>query len=126
LYVIAVQPILHSGVCCFDAQVRASVMDTASFSYLGLFLFNDNKWNLRLNFTAILGCVSSRLFMVVVLSLLINIAIFVDFENKIGKCMRALNPLRRINLAEDDDSVGSLTWIYLDRKTQLILQLAGV
>jgi NhaP-type Na+/H+ or K+/H+ antiporter len=110
----------------FVAQVLASVMDTAIFAYLGLFLFNDNKWNLRLNFTAILGCVSSRLFMVVVLSLLINIAVFVDFENKIGKCMRALNPFRRINLAEDDDSVGSSTRIYLDRKTQLILLLAGV
>jgi hypothetical protein len=41
LYAIAVQPILHSGVCCFVAQVLASVMHTASFAYLGLFLFND-------------------------------------------------------------------------------------
>jgi NhaP-type Na+/H+ or K+/H+ antiporter len=110
----------------FVAQVIASVMDTAIFAYLGLFLFNDNTWNFRLNFAAILSCVSSRFVMVVVLSLLINIAVFLDFENKIGKCMRALNLFRRINLAEDDDSVGSSTRIYLDRKTQLILLLSGV
>jgi NhaP-type Na+/H+ or K+/H+ antiporter len=110
----------------FVAQVIASVMDTAIFAYLGLFLFNDNKWNSRLNFSAVVGCVSSRFVMVVVLSFLINIAVFLDFENRIGRCMKALNPFRRINLAEDDDSVGSATRIYLDRKTQLILLLAGV
>mmetsp|Transcript_4739 Transcript_4739/g.8805 ORF Transcript_4739/g.8805 Transcript_4739/m.8805 type:complete len:755 (-) Transcript_4739:611-2875(-) len=110
----------------FVAQVIASVMDTAIFAYLGLFLFNDNEWNLRLNLTAILSCVSSRFVMVVVLSFLINIAVFLDFESRIGRCMRTINPFRRINLAEDDDSMASTTRIYLDRKTQLILLLSGV
>jgi NhaP-type Na+/H+ or K+/H+ antiporter len=110
----------------FVAHVIASIMDTAIFAYLGLFLFSGNVWNLRLNMTAIMGCVSSRLVMVVVLSLVINIAVFMDLENRIGKCFRALNPFRRINLAEDDDSIGSHTRVYLDRKTQLILLLSGV
>ncbi|OEU22589.1 hypothetical protein FRACYDRAFT_267331 [Fragilariopsis cylindrus CCMP1102] len=101
-------------------------METAIFAYLGLFLFNDNKWNLRLNFTAIASCVSSRLFMVVILSVFINLAVFLDFENRIGGFIRSVNPFQRINLAEDDDSIGSHTRIYLDRKTQLIMLLAGV
>ncbi|KAL3916132.1 MAG: hypothetical protein SGILL_005320 [Bacillariaceae sp.] len=110
----------------FVAKVIATVMDTAIFSYLGLFLFNGNTWNLRLNLTAVFGCVSSRLVMVLALSLLINIAVFTDLEKRISRCMKALNPFRRINLMEDDDSTGSHTKIYLDRKTQLILLLAGV
>jgi NhaP-type Na+/H+ or K+/H+ antiporter len=110
----------------FVAHVIASVMDTSIFAYLGLFLFNGNEWNFWLNMTAICSCVTSRFVMVIVLSLLINIAVFVDFENRIGRCMKALNPFNRINLAEDDDSTGSGTRTYLDRKTQLILLLAGV
>jgi len=110
----------------FVAEVVASIMETAIFAYLGLFLFNDNKWNLRLNFTAILSCVSSRFCMVVILSAFINIAVCLDFENRIGRCLRLVNPFQRINLADDDDSIGSRTRIFLDRKTQLIILLAGV
>jgi NhaP-type Na+/H+ or K+/H+ antiporter len=110
----------------FVAHVIASVMDTAIFAYLGLFLFNGNSWNFRLNLTAICSCVTSRFVMVVVLSLLINIAVFLDFENRIGRCMKVFNPFQRINLAEDDDSTGSRSRMYVDRKTQLILLLAGV
>lgn len=107
----------------FFAQVISSIMDTAIFAYLGLFLFNDNVWNLRLNLTAILSCVSSRLVMVVVLGLLINIAVFFDIEKSIGRCFRCF---QRINLAEDDESTGSHTRMYLDRKTQLLLFLSGI
>jgi NhaP-type Na+/H+ or K+/H+ antiporter len=109
----------------FVAEVIASVMETAIFAYLGLFLFNDNVWNLRLNLTAILSCVSSRAVMVVGLGFLINVAVFLDFENQIAKCFRSCN--RRINVVEDDDSAESRSArVYLDRKTQLILLLAGV
>jgi len=110
----------------FVAHVVAMIMETAIFAYLGLFLFNDNKWNLRLNFTAIVSCVSSRLFMVAILSVLVNVAVFLDFENRIGRCLKSINPFQRINLMDDDDSVGSHTRAYLDRKTQLIMLLAGV
>lgn len=110
----------------FVAHVVSMLMETAIFAYLGLFLFNDNKWNLRLNLTSIVSCVSSRLIMVVILSFLVNVAVFFDFENRIGRCLKSINPLRRINLMDDDDSVGSHTRVYLDRKTQLIVLLAGV
>ena len=64
--------------------------------------------------------------MVVGLSLLINFAVFMDLESRISRCMKVVNPFYRIRLDEDDDSVGSHTRTYLDRKTQLILLLAGV
>lgn len=108
----------------FVAQVIASLMDTAIFAYLGLFLFSDNVWNLRLNLTAILSCVMSRGIMVAALSFLINVAVFFDVENHIKRLWRSVAP---VNLAADDDSYGNDTHrIYLDRKTQLILLLAGV
>mmetsp|Transcript_16656 Transcript_16656/g.38449 ORF Transcript_16656/g.38449 Transcript_16656/m.38449 type:complete len:732 (-) Transcript_16656:2548-4743(-) len=110
----------------FVAHVIATIMETAIFAYLGLFLFNDNKWNLRLNFTAIVSCISSRFFMVVILGFLINVAVFFDFENQIGHCLKSINPFQRIDLSVDDDSVGSNTRAYLDRKTQLIMLFAGV
>lgn len=112
----------------FVAHVVAMIMETAIFAYLGLFLFNDNEWNFWLNFTAIASCVASRFLMVIGLSLLVNVAVFFDFENRISRCVKAINPFRRINLADDDDDDpdGSYTKAYLDRRTQLILLLAGV
>eukprot|EP00934_Nitzschia_sp_Nitz4_P009393 Nitzschia sp. Nitz4//scaffold62_size106224//90486//92739//NITZ4_004370-RA/size106224-processed-gene-0.59-mRNA-1//-1//CDS//3329555898//9383//frame0 len=106
----------------FVAEVISSLMETAIFAYLGLFLFSDNMWNIRLSLTAVLSCVTSRAIMVVVLSLMINAAVFLDIENQIGKLFTSI---RSINLA-DDDSLNTRTRIYLDRKTQMILFLAGV
>ena len=138
----------------FVAQVIASLMDTAIFAYLGLFLFNDSGWNFRLNFIAILGCVSSRAVMVVVLSLLINLGVYCDFENTLYRlcksCRRTLLGIavqqqqqhQQYSLIrhessgsahgigqdddEDEDSLASTTRTYLDRKTQVILLLSGI
>eukprot|EP00980_Cylindrotheca_fusiformis_P018957 scaffold6350_cov117-Cylindrotheca_fusiformis.AAC.2 len=107
----------------FVAQVVASIMETAIFAYLGLFLFTDNKWDFRLNMTGILGVVSSRGVMVGILSLLINIFVFFDVEGRLIRCVRSF---RQVNLAEDDESLGSHARAYLDKRTQLILLLAGV
>lgn len=109
----------------FVAHVVSTIMETAIFAYLGLFLFVDNKWNLRLNMTAIVSCVSSRFIMVAILSFLVNLAVYFDFEIKITRCIKSINPFHQVNLM-DDDSVGSNDRVYLDRKTQLIMLLAGV
>jgi NhaP-type Na+/H+ or K+/H+ antiporter len=106
----------------FVAQVIASLMDTAIFAYLGLFLFSDNVWNFKLTLTAILSCVSSRAVMVIILGLLINIAVWMDFENTLGRLFRSCRGINN----EDDESVRSDTRNYLDKRTQLILLLAGV
>lgn len=107
----------------FVAEVIASLMDTAIFAYLGLFLFTDNAWDVRLNMTAILSVVSSRGVMVLVLSFIVNVFVFFDVESHLKKCFRSF---RAINLAEDDISFGNNDRPYLDKKTQLILLLAGV
>lgn len=107
----------------FVAHVIATLMETAIFAYLGLFLFSGNVWNLRLTLAAILSCVTSRAIMVVGLSFLINAAVFLDVESRIFSCFRSF---QQINLAEDDETIGSHTRVYLDRKTQLILLLSGV
>jgi NhaP-type Na+/H+ or K+/H+ antiporter len=58
----------------FVAEVIASIMETAIFAYLGLFVFNDkNIWDLQLNAVAIFNTVTSRAMMVIILSVLINI-----------------------------------------------------
>ncbi|KAL3936081.1 MAG: hypothetical protein SGBAC_008523 [Bacillariaceae sp.] len=107
----------------FVAHVVASIMDTAIFAYLGLFLFSDNKWDFRLNMTGILGVVSSRGVMVGSLSLLINIFVFFDVETRLKRFFRSF---RRVNLADDDEFIDGHNKPYLDKKTQLILLLAGV
>lgn len=108
----------------FVAHVVAMIMETAIFAYLGLFLFVDNKWNFRLNMTAIVSCVSSRFVMVVILSLLVNLAVFFDLEKQIRRCLKSVNPCQRVSLMDDDDD--SSERVYLDRRTQLIMLLAGV
>lgn len=107
----------------FVAHVIANLMETAIFAYLGLFLFSDNEWNLRLNLTAILSCVSSRAIMVVALSFLINAAVFFDLETRILACFQGI---RNQNHADNHEGIGSHAQVYLDRRTQLILLLSGV
>ena len=106
----------------FVAEVVASLMETAIYAYLGLFIFSDNNtWNLRLNVAAIFSCVTSRTAMVIVLSAVINIFVWMDLE---GRFLRLFWP----NRSGDDDSVesmGSTARVYLDKKTQQILILAG-
>lgn len=107
----------------FVAEVVASIMETAIFAYLGLFLFSDKHfWDIRLNATAVIGCVTSRGAMVVLFSLLVNFFVWLDIENRIS---RACCPQRWTN--EDQDSIDSrVSTLYLDRQTQKILLLAGV
>jgi NhaP-type Na+/H+ or K+/H+ antiporter len=110
----------------FVAQVIALLMDTAIFAYLGLFLFNDNNSNIWLNVTAILGCVSSRAVMVVVLSFFINLFVYLDVESSVGRLFRHIRRGGRVSFQDDDDSSGNNERKYLDKRTQLILLLAGV
>jgi NhaP-type Na+/H+ or K+/H+ antiporter len=71
----------------FVAKVMASLMETAIFAYLGLFLFNDNGTSGQLKFTAngIFACVSSRVVMVIGLSMLVNFCVLIDLEDKLGR-----------------------------------------
>ena len=74
----------------FVAEVISDIMETAIFAYLGLFLFNDNKsqWDFTLNGVAIFGCVTSRLAMVIIMSMLINIFVYLDLERTLRHFFR--------------------------------------
>lgn len=108
----------------FVAEVVASIVETAIFAYLGIFLFNDKHfWDMRLNATAVIGCIISRGLMVAMFSLVVNFFVWLDFENRVW---RVCCPQRIVN--DDEDSVDSRRFNhkYLDRSTQRILLLAGV
>lgn len=108
----------------FVAEVISSLMETAIFAYLGLFLFNEQEWNFMLMSTGTLACIVSRAGMVVAFSFLVNVCVWIDLE---GCLKRAFMLIRqqpeRISLADDYDLEGPK---YLGTRTQLILFSAGV
>ena len=111
----------------FVAEVIASIMEMSIFAYLGVFLFNDKNFlNLRLNSAAIFGCIISRAAMVLLFSLAINFFVWFDVEGRIGRCLFCRLSSNSQGNGSTDDSVGSETLVYLDRRTQQIMVLAGV
>jgi NhaP-type Na+/H+ or K+/H+ antiporter len=104
-------------------------METAIFAYLGLFLFNDRVFDLKLTSAGLFACVSSRAIMVIVLSMLVNVCVWIDLEGLLGRLWRYCFPptdSERTERLLDDDSDVTETKIYLDRKTQFILFSAGI
>lgn len=83
----------------FVAEVISDVMETAIFAYLGLFLFNDNsQWDLKLNGVAIFGCITSRLAMVIMMSMLINLSVYFELETLLCQfCCRMWSNLHNSN-----------------------------
>lgn len=113
----------------FVAEVIACIMEMAIFAYLGLFLYDQHFWNIRLDSIAVFGCIVSRALMVVLFSAVINFFVWLDFERRIGQCMCpesfASRRLQEMG-SQDDESMGSTARVYLDPRTQQILLLAGV
>jgi NhaP-type Na+/H+ or K+/H+ antiporter len=119
----------------FVAEVISSLMETAIFAYLGLFLFNDRVWDFGATLAGLFACVSSRAVMVLVLSLIVNACIWMDVEALLVRLWRSFRSASRVSRyttsgigssLRDDDSIDSDTKLYLDVKTQLILFSAGV
>jgi hypothetical protein len=112
----------------FVAEVIASLMETAIFAYLGLFLFNDKDGNLTNMGTGVFACVSSRAAMVLVLCALINIGVFFDLERRLSQMVlswrHGRNRQASFYTLDDVDRMSSQK--YLDPKTQFILFTAGV
>lgn len=99
----------------FVAEVLASVMETAVFAYMGLFLFAERQFqNIPLNLTAIFACVASRLVVVAALSWIMNM---------VGG-MLSRPWLRRSRHPQNDAAAPQLPMI--DKRTQLILLLSGM
>jgi NhaP-type Na+/H+ or K+/H+ antiporter len=109
----------------FVTEVISSLMETAIFAYLGLFLFNDRIWDVVLTLVGIFACVSSRAVMVILFSLLINACVLVDLESLLARLWKCIWQ-RPANARDDEDSDLGETRAYIDKKTQLILFAAGV
>jgi NhaP-type Na+/H+ or K+/H+ antiporter len=105
----------------FVSELLSEMFETALFSYLGLFLFNDSSWNLRLNSTGIFGCVVSRIVMVVSLSLVINMAIFFDLSRHLRRVFQSTR-----NPGEDVLDPSSQDRVFIDHRAQLIIILSGI
>jgi NhaP-type Na+/H+ or K+/H+ antiporter len=101
-------------------------METAIFAYLGLFLFNDKSFSIKLVLSGLVSCVSSRAAMVVIFSFIINVCVWGDLEYLIGRLWYMICRSNSISMRMDDDSLRPTEKVYLDRKTQLILFSAGV
>lgn len=110
----------------FLAHSLSSIAETIVFAYLGLFLFDDKVYNMMLDQVAIWTCVISRLAVVLFLGSIVNLAIRVQLEARTRRLVRGL-------LGYSTHSTETTTLIhtnrdgpFLDRKTQLILILAGI
>ena len=111
----------------FVAEVISHLMETSIFAYLGFFLFNDNSFNIKMIFSGMLSCVSSRAIMVLLVSLLINVCVFIDLEHMIfGRLWYVVRRSDSRITLDDNDTFLDREKIYLDSKTQLILFSAGV
>ena len=110
----------------FVAEVISHLMETAIFAYLGLFLFNDNSFNIKMIFSGMLSCVSSRAIMIVLVSLLINFCVFIDLEHMLGRLWYVVRRSNARITLDDNDTFLPDEKVYLGSKTQLILFYAGV
>jgi len=110
----------------FVAEVIASLMETAIFAYLGLFLFNEQDWKFMLMASGIVACVASRAGMVVSLSMLVNFCIWIDLEGFLGRQLQDIRPPPRHQIRLDRDDSQYSTKSYISRRMQIILFSAGV
>jgi NhaP-type Na+/H+ or K+/H+ antiporter len=108
----------------FVTEIIATMMETAIFAYLGLFLFSSRyHWNFYHVFIAISGCCISRAIMIPSLSLIANwITRIQQFRDR--KCQKLPNQAgsgdqHSVEIRKDPG-------VIIDRKMQLVLWFAGL
>lgn len=102
----------------FVADVLSNLMETAIFAYLGLFLFSNKKWDdIPLIFVGVSSCIVSRVIMIAVVSLVVNVFSFIhDYTGKLWNNDHS-NP---VPLNEQRPR------LYIDRDMQLVLVYSGM
>jgi hypothetical protein len=102
----------------FVADVLSNLMETAIFAYLGLFLFSNKKWDdIPLIFVGVSSCIVSRVIMIAVVSLVVNVFSFIhDYTGKLWNNDHS-NP---VPLNEQRPR------LYIDRNMQLVLVYSGM
>jgi NhaP-type Na+/H+ or K+/H+ antiporter len=100
----------------FVTEIISTLMETAIFAYLGLFLFSNRyHWNFFHAFIAVLACCISRAVMIPSLGFVANG--ITRFQQSHGNC-RLLPPLR----SRESNPAG----VVIDRKMQVALWFAGL
>jgi len=103
---------VHVG---FVADVLSNLMETSIFAYLGLFLFSNPKWDdVPLIFTGIISAVTSRMLMIVVISIIVNGSL--KIRGRICDCI----------VERPDHDTRQIPTGYIDRNMQVILLYSGV
>lgn len=104
----------------FVTGMIATMMETAIFAYLGLFLFSSRyHWNLYHSVIAILGCCLSRAIMIPCLSTLANgITKAQQFRTNWGSQQRT----EQRSISRQNNPAG----VVIDKKMQLVLWFAGL
>jgi len=111
----------------FVSEIFATLMETAIFAYLGLFLLSSRyHWNFYLTILAVFSCLASRAIMIPGLSAIINFLASRKYGRKVRKVVRWLIP------SHEDISNGHLDLNQsppdkkLDSRTQIVLWIAGL
>ncbi|KAL7450927.1 hypothetical protein ACHAWC_002782, partial [Mediolabrus comicus] len=96
----------------FVIEIFATLMETAIFAYLGLFLFSSRyHWSARLTMISIFATVMGRIIMIPTLSHVANV-----FNRMRGQRSRSGSPRGEINEGG----------VHIDRRMQLVLIFAGL
>jgi NhaP-type Na+/H+ or K+/H+ antiporter len=104
----------------FVTGIIATMMETAIFAYLGLFLFSHRyHWNVFHTVLAILACCVSRAVMIPTLSTVANWIVRFH-QRKAAACRINMNP------AWKSPAVPASAGVVIDRKMQLVLWFAGL
>lgn len=107
---------VHVG---FVADVLANLMETAIFAYLGLFLFSNKKWDdIPLTAIGITSCITSRIVMIGIISLLVNMG--TALQEIFSRIFGFSDSSHPIPLDENQ------TTTYIDRNMQVVLLFSGV
>jgi len=98
----------------FVIEIFATLMETAIFAYLGLFLFSPRyHWSIYLTLISILATVLGRVLMIPLLSYVAN------FFNRLTRG-------RRDSAATSALSNNGIEGVHIDRRMQLVLVFAGL
>ncbi|KAG7364366.1 sodium/hydrogen exchanger [Nitzschia inconspicua] len=105
----------------FVTEIIATMMETAIFAYLGLFLFSSRyHWNFYHIVIAIAGCCISRAVMIPIMSLAAN---WLTRAQQVGHKCRSQQLSQQSTLP---DGIKTAAGVIIDRKMQLVLWFAGL
>ena len=106
----------------FVTEINSTLMETAIFAYLGIFLFSNRyHWSFWLPTMAIIACIVSRTIMVGSLSLVANVLTRVGRRTLRRACSDGRNESSSSSISHCTKSS-----VFIDSRMQLVLIFAGL